>query len=136
MSDKPTKTKDDGWMAKKWRPMMAVTYMIICICDFVVFPVLYTVVQFWETQAGLDAFRQWNPLTLLGGGLFHVAMGAVLGVTAYGRTQEKINGVSSEAPTITPTIPTRAQPAPAAPTVVYTGYNGKPAPAPAAQPLI
>jgi hypothetical protein len=29
-------------------------------------------------------------LTLQGAGFFHIAMGAVLGVTAYGRTQEKI----------------------------------------------
>jgi len=29
-------------------------------------------------------------MTLQGAGLFHLAMGGVLGVTAYGRTQEKI----------------------------------------------
>jgi hypothetical protein len=38
------------------------------------------------------------PITLQGGGLFHVAMGAVLGVTAYGRTQEKLNGATPIAP--------------------------------------
>ena len=56
---------------------------------------MFTVVQFWETQAANDAFRQWVPITLQGGGLFHVAMGAVLGVSAYGRTQEKLNGASN-----------------------------------------
>jgi hypothetical protein len=35
-------------------------------------------------------FTQWNPLTLQGAGFFHIAMGAVLGISAYGRTQEKI----------------------------------------------
>jgi hypothetical protein len=29
-------------------------------------------------------------LTLQGAGLFHMAMGAVLGITAYGRSKEKI----------------------------------------------
>jgi len=29
---------------------------------------------------------------LQGAGLFHVAMGAVLGIAAYGRTKEKIEG--------------------------------------------
>jgi hypothetical protein len=32
------------------------------------------------------------PLTLQGAGLYHIAMGAVLGVAAYGRSQEKISG--------------------------------------------
>jgi hypothetical protein len=48
---------NDDWMTKKWRPMMAITYMIICLCDFVIFPVFWTIVQFWETQAANDAFR-------------------------------------------------------------------------------
>jgi hypothetical protein len=33
----------------------------------------------------------WQPLTLQGGGLYHIAMGVVLGISAHGRTQEKIN---------------------------------------------
>jgi len=33
---------------------------------------------------------QWNPITLYGAGFFHIAMGAVLGITSYGRSQEKI----------------------------------------------
>lgn len=103
--NKPTK-KEEDWMSKKWRPMMAIMYMMVCIFDFIVFPIMFTVVQFWETQAANDAFRQWNPLTLLGGGLFHVAMGAVLGVSAWSRGQEKIAGVAGgpNAPS-TPQLP-------------------------------
>ena len=56
---------------------------------------MFTIVQFWETAIQNDAFRQWVPITLQGGGLFHVAMGAVLGVSAYGRTQEKVAGASN-----------------------------------------
>ena len=82
-------------MTKKWRPMMAIMYMMVCVFDFILFPIMFTAVQFWETQAANDAFRQWNPITLLGGGLFHVAMGAVLGVSAWSRGQEKIAGVAS-----------------------------------------
>jgi len=89
------KKKDDDWMTKKWRPMMAIMYMVCCLMDFAVFPIMFTIVQFWETQAANDAFRQWVPITLQGGGLFHVAMGAVLGVSAFGRTQEKIAGASA-----------------------------------------
>ncbi len=92
--NKPAK-KEEDWMTKKWRPMMAIMYMMVCVFDFILFPIMFTAVQFWETQAANDAFRQWNPLTLLGGGLFHVAMGAVLGVSAWSRGQEKIAGVAS-----------------------------------------
>ena len=89
------KKPDDDWMTKKWRPMMAIMYMFCCLADFFIFPIMFTVVQFWETAIQNDAFRQWVPITLQGGGLFHVAMGAVLGVSAYGRTQEKLNGATN-----------------------------------------
>lgn len=81
---------NETWINKKWRPAMGWMYMVVCIFDFILFPILWTVVQFWETQAANDAFRQWQPLTLQGAGLFHMAMGAVLGIAAYGRTKEKI----------------------------------------------
>ena len=106
------KKPDDDWMTKKWRPLMAIMYMWCCLADFFIFPIMFTVVQFWETQAANDAFRQWVPITLQGGGLFHVAMGAVLGVSAYGRTQEKLNGATAGVPT--PGVP-NAQPGFAAP---------------------
>lgn len=92
-ADEGTKKQED-WLQKKWRPMMAMMYMSVCFFDFVVFPIMFTVVQFWETSAANDAFRQWQPLTLVGAGLFHMAMGAVLGITAWGRTQEKVAGAA------------------------------------------
>lgn len=135
---KVEKKKDEDWMTKKWRPMMAMMYMTCCLCDFALFPIMFTIVQFWETQAANDAFRQWVPITLQGGGLFHVAMGAVLGVSAYGRTQEKVAGaanVSTSLPTsgvATPTL-SSAVPTPAptsfgnaapTPTSFGGGFNG------------
>jgi len=80
----------EDWMIKKWRPSMGWTYMVICILDMAVFPVLWSVVQVM-TGAPLE---QWNPLTLQGAGLFHLAMGAVLGVAAWSRGREKIEGVA------------------------------------------
>ena len=113
MSEKsiPEKVHDkkEDWMSKKWRPMMAMMYMAVCTADFIIFPIMFTVVQFWETQAANDAFRQWQPLTLQGAGLFHMAMGAVLGVTAWSRGQEKIAGVAS-GPGSTPTTPSLPMP--------------------------
>lgn len=86
----------EDWMQKKWRPMMGWQYMFVCVSDFVIFPIMFTIVQFWETQAANDAFRQWIPLTLSNGGLYHLAMGAVLGISAWSRGQEKMAGMNNQ----------------------------------------
>jgi hypothetical protein len=93
---KTSQARQEDWMNNKWRPAMGWMYMAVCICDFIVFPILWTLVQFGETQAINDAFRQWNPLTLQGAGLFHMAMGAVLGIAAWSRGKEKIAGMESQ----------------------------------------
>jgi hypothetical protein len=82
----------EEWFTAKWRPAMAWMYLSVCIFDFVIGPFFYAWFA-WYTKDFAD-FGQWKPLTLEGGGLFHVAMGAVLGVTAWGRTQEKLYGIS------------------------------------------
>lgn len=68
---------------------MGLTYMIVNIADFVLFPVMFTIVQFWETQAANDAFRQWVPLTLTNGGFIHIAFAAILGISAFNKTEDK-----------------------------------------------
>jgi hypothetical protein len=121
--EKAEKKPDEDWMTKKWRPMMAMMYMTCCLFDFALFPIMFTVVQFWEVQAANDAFRQWVPITLQGGGLFHVAMGAVLGVSAYGRTQEKVAGAAN----ISTSVPTpELSSAPPAPSSFGGGFNSAP----------
>jgi hypothetical protein len=86
--------QSEHWIQSKWRPMMAFMYMVVCFFDFVIFPIGYTIVQFWEAHTGTTTFREWSPITLQSSGLFHLAMGAVIGVTAYGRTQEKIADIT------------------------------------------
>ena len=46
---KPTKEEKqvEDWMTKKWRPMMAIMYMCVCVFDFILAPILWAVVQFW-----------------------------------------------------------------------------------------
>jgi len=63
-----------------------------------VFPVLWSILQTMQHQT----ITQWQPLTLQGAGLFHLAMGAVLGIAAFGRTQEKIAGAATN---VTPPAP-------------------------------
>ena len=83
--------KKEDWMNAKWRPMMGWMYMGVCVFDFVMAPILWTAIQALY-HGGINT--QWQPLTLQGGGLFHVAMGAVIGISAYGRTKEKLEGVA------------------------------------------
>ena len=96
------KTNED-WMNSKWRPAMGWMYMLVCMADFVAFPILWSLVQ---VIGGGRVETQWSPITLQGAGLFHMAMGAILGIAAYGRTQEKLNdkaGASLPTPTSTST---------------------------------
>ena len=137
--------KKEDWMNSKWRPMMGWMYMAVCTADFIVFPVLWSLVH---TVLHTGQYTQWQPLTLQGAGLFHIAMGAVLGLAAFGRTQEKIAGANNGglAPvgqTVTttfgsPTTPSFGSPAPAfgsAPAA--PAFGSKPAgPAPQAFPAL
>ena len=79
------------WINKKWRPVMGWIYMLTCTMDFVVFPILWSLLQALSKGS---VTMQWQPLTLQGAGLYHIAMGAVLGIAAYGRPKEKIEGKS------------------------------------------
>jgi len=84
--------KKEDWMNSKWRPMMGWMYMAVCSMDFVMFPILWSLLQ---SLSHGQVTSQWQPLTLQGAGLFHIAMGGVLGLAAYGRTQEKMAGANN-----------------------------------------
>jgi hypothetical protein len=92
-----SKQVHEDWMNRKWRPAMGWTYMFICILDFAVFPVLWSIIQ--ATHSGTVS-TQWDPITLKGAGLFHMAMGAILGIAAWSRGQEKIIGATGSAQTV------------------------------------
>jgi hypothetical protein len=99
--------KKEDWMNSKWRPMMGWSYMLTCIADFVVFPVLWSVLQ--SVSKG-QVNVQWQPITLQGAGLYHIAMGAVLGIAAYGRTQEKLGGANNGGINLPSNVGTTYQP--------------------------
>jgi hypothetical protein len=72
--------------------MMGWMYMVVCSFDFVIAPIMWSLLQ---SMSHGSVNTQWQPLTLQGAGLFHIAMGAVLGIAAYGRTQEKLGGANN-----------------------------------------
>jgi len=74
----------DSWYTKYWRPAMAWQYLGICLFDFLIMPIV-----FLALKGGI-----WEPMTLKGAGLYHVAMGAIVGVTAWTRGQEKITSMA------------------------------------------
>ena len=96
------KVAQEDWMVKKWRPMMGWTYMATCIFDFILGPILYNYLQYLNPG---QAVGMWTPLTLQGGGMYHIAMGAILGISAWSRGQEKMAGTNaplvSQAPVMT-----------------------------------
>lgn len=84
-------SESEHWMNSKWRPAMGWMYMVVCMFDMILFPILWSLLQTMTHSP----ITQWNPLTLQGAGLFHIAMGAVLGIAAFGRTQEKLGGANN-----------------------------------------
>ena len=86
MTTQVEKPKED-FMTSKWRPMMACTYMITILFDFVLGPILYNILQYLNPG---QAVGMWVPLTLQGGGMYHIAMGAILGISAFTRGKEKV----------------------------------------------
>jgi hypothetical protein len=95
----PVTGEPESWINAYWRPLAAVTYLIICLCDFVIFPYLFglkapSAGELALAVRGVDPqvaavivapHPQWTPLTLQGSGLFHIAFGAIVGVTAWTR---------------------------------------------------
>jgi hypothetical protein len=127
--------KKEDWMNSKWRPMMGWMYMVVCMFDMILFPILWSLLQ----TVTHTPITQWNPLTLQGAGLFHIAMGAVLGIAAFGRTQEKMAGANNGGATTPVAVPAYTPPAPSYTPPAYTppAYT-PPAPiaAPAATPSV
>jgi hypothetical protein len=91
----------EHWLTSKWRPAMGWMYMAVCTMDMIIFPIIWSIAQVITKQP----ITQWDPLTLRGAGLFHMAMGAVLGIAAFGRTQEKVAGASIVTAPPTPSTP-------------------------------
>ena len=81
----------EHWMQKFWRPAMGWLYMMICLFDFIVAHILSMIMPVILKNLGAQtvAYTQWQSISLSNGGLIHLAFGAILGVTAWGRTQEK-----------------------------------------------
>ena len=97
------------WYKKVWRPCMAAVYAAIVIFDFIIMPLtmeifnesidnmaaVELVLKFEDPTVRVQALetftekRSWTALTLMGGGMFHIAFGALLTGAAVTRGLEK-----------------------------------------------
>jgi len=99
------KDSDSHWA--NWRTMAGYTYLIICLFDFLIMP-LATHVNIKEliTHADhgytLELIKQfggvnWSPVTMTGGGLFHLSFGTILTGIAVVKGQERKEQVKATA---------------------------------------
>jgi len=84
----------------QWRWTALIVYLLICFYDFMFVPIWYglnrpdiselmkIVNETQDTLVRLDLLKtlvsQHSPFTLMGGGLFHLAFGAILTGSAFG----------------------------------------------------
>ena len=76
---------EESWLKQYWRPAIAWQYFAVCVCDFIIFPAMWT----YFTK------QPYDPITLKEGGFYHLAMAAIIGVAAWTRGQEKIQRIVS-----------------------------------------
>jgi len=89
--DEQISKEEEHWVKAYWRPAMGWLYMAICMFDFIIFPMLAMFLPVIEKGFGVQiGYTPWVSLSLSNGGLIHLAFGAILGVSAWTRGQEKL----------------------------------------------
>jgi len=80
----------ERWFRSYWRPAICWLYILLILSDFILAPIA-TMGFFLITK--IEPYVAWSPLTLQGGGLIHMAFGAIIGIYSWNRTTEKISGM-------------------------------------------
>ena len=104
-TEKPV--KEPGFVGKYWKVSCAVVYLVICIFDFLIMPSYFMMyskeMDYTEVYAQIASLENsqaqvaligkidyklqtWDPITLQGAGMFHLAFGAILTGVAMSRT--------------------------------------------------
>ena len=80
----PDPLSNEPWFKNAWRPAMSWSYLAVCVFDFIIAPVLVGIMSYYT-----GTYHEWRPLTLQGGGLYHMAMMAIVGAATWSRGLEK-----------------------------------------------
>jgi len=87
----PTHKKQDDFFHSAWRPLCAYVYLAICIFDFILGPIIYNTLQFFNPGQTVE---MWTAISLQGGGILHLSFGAIIGIHTHSKTRERIAGVA------------------------------------------
>ena len=98
------------WLTKYWKTLAAIIYLVVVVIDFIIIPtyILHhhkeiTSLSYYKNvreifQDNHEAISiilsdrdsgDWTPFSLRSGGLFHISLGAILGVTALNGKKKK-----------------------------------------------
>ena len=83
------------WCRTYCRPLLTITYVAICIFDFIIGPILFNVLEYWNPGQAISAYQA---ITLQGGGILHLSYGAIIGIHTHGRTKEKLAELKPSSP--------------------------------------
>ena len=78
--------KKETWFDSRYRPALAWSYLVVCVFDFMLGPILNGVFAYITSTPLVS----WTPLTVQAGALYHIAMLSIITATAWGRTKEKL----------------------------------------------
>lgn len=80
-----TELSQQPWFNRYWRPAMLWQYFAVCISDFLLLPIVFQAVNVLNNTT-----VQWDPITLRGGGMYHVSMLGIIGIYIWGKSQERL----------------------------------------------
>lgn len=83
------KEKEENYIKQYWRPAMAWQYFCVCVFDFLLAPLITG----WYAWFAKVPYEVWKPITMSESGFYHMAMGAIVGITAWTRGQEKLSRI-------------------------------------------
>ncbi len=79
----------ESWLKTYWRPAMAWQYFMVCMFDFILFPLIHQA-YLYLTKVPYVA---WEPITMSLGGMYHISMAAIIGIAAWTRGQERLRRI-------------------------------------------
>ena len=83
-------SRGELWFHNKWRPAMAWLWLCVIAFDVIINPYAFVAVQ---VIMGNASPAPWVPLTLSSSGfMIHGILGGIVGVNAWNRTREKLEG--------------------------------------------
>lgn len=104
------KVSSTEWAMNNWKIWMAFIYTVICVFDFIIAPswIGLNRTDFLELIVTLELLAPdvqaraleisrvaYEPITLKGGGLFHLSFGAILTTSAFNRNDPKLQGLGN-----------------------------------------